>query len=343
MEDPKKFNRYFKFIHEHPIRAILIIVVLCVAVFLSSYLKEGGKQLANLLVSSSLPSQSKNQSGGIHQATTGNATFQMTTTGNNSPIVLNQKSDKKDIAVSRELNVKLNVGRNILEKIDKRNRNIERLINNQIIPTLNDIVRVLNKDVGSSVVPITVCPEISRKPYSILLDIKILEIDRETFMKIAGLLPPQGLLPTGQHYSQVMNILNAPRGIKILSNPRTITQENEKVEVNVSSNFPELENELVKFTNKTLIKLDITPTVEKDKLITMNIVANIGDFFSGPTKITIKEEEAILMGGLLKDTGTVTKIPILADVPVLGYLFSHESRFHSISDIVIIISPKIVE
>jgi Flp pilus assembly secretin CpaC len=54
--------------------------------------------------------------------------------------------------------------------------------------------------------------------------------------------------------------------------------------------------------------------------------------------------ESIVMGGLLQhtDTKTVTKIPLLADLPILGALFRSVQYQKADTDVVFVMTPTIV-
>ena len=262
--------------------------------------------------------------------------------------ILNFILPKKDI--TRELKVinRLEIEKNVLETMDKMIRSgIEQAIDTQITPTLSNIVKALNKEMGSSI-PV---PEIIvSKPHSVLLTIKTLEITdnavQEALLKATETVPLQILLPSDRHYGEVKKMLDTASGIKILSSQQILTFENEKATIHIESIFPGFKDESIKFKNKTDIKLYITPAVEKDKLITMDIIAITPiteEVPSKPTKISVKEGEEVMLLGLSKDVGTVTtiKVPILGDIPLLGRFYTKKSQINFHSLIVVTISAKI--
>ncbi len=61
--------------------------------------------------------------------------------------------------------------------------------------------------------------------------------------------------------------------------------------------------------------------------------------------VKVADGERIILGGLIKDaTGTDTKkVPILGDIPVLGYLFKQEVDSKVMEEMVIVITPHIVK
>ena len=62
------------------------------------------------------------------------------------------------------------------------------------------------------------------------------------------------------------------------------------------------------------------------------------------TKVMIKDGETLVIAGLIRDKtiDTVSKIPVLGDVPILGYLFRHKNKTVVKKNLLIFITPKIV-
>jgi type II secretory pathway component GspD/PulD (secretin) len=60
--------------------------------------------------------------------------------------------------------------------------------------------------------------------------------------------------------------------------------------------------------------------------------------------VRLKDGNSVIIGGLLSEekTNTVTKVPLLGDIPVLGYLFQHQSMRTTKKDLVIEVTPRIL-
>ena len=54
--------------------------------------------------------------------------------------------------------------------------------------------------------------------------------------------------------------------------------------------------------------------------------------------------ETVVIGGLMQDskTETITKIPLLGDIPLLGNLFQRKQKDHAKSELIIFLTPHIV-
>ncbi len=78
------------------------------------------------------------------------------------------------------------------------------------------------------------------------------------------------------------------------------------------------------------VNYDIAPNVSQKQLSSV---------------IKVKNGDRIILGGLIRDKNEQksTKIPLLGDIPLLGYLFKQDSIVKSMEELVIIITPHIVK
>jgi type IV pilus secretin PilQ/predicted competence protein len=107
------------------------------------------------------------------------------------------------------------------------------------------------------------------------------------------------------------------------------------------------------------IKLRITPLINADGYITTEInpeVSSVTDFRGenadlpvvatrqASTTVRLKDGSSVIIGGLLSEekTRTVTKVPILGQIPGIGYLFQHHTIVSSKRDLVIEVTPRIL-
>jgi type II secretory pathway component GspD/PulD (secretin) len=61
--------------------------------------------------------------------------------------------------------------------------------------------------------------------------------------------------------------------------------------------------------------------------------------------VRIKDGETVIIGGLIRNdsSGTVTKLPFLGDIPLLGALFRHNNATNTERELLIFITPHIVK
>ena len=108
------------------------------------------------------------------------------------------------------------------------------------------------------------------------------------------------------------------------------------------------------------LSLKITPQINKvTRFVKLKINQKLDDFkddgqaTSGAkpkttraavTEVMVRDRDTLAMGGLLRDKETVsnTKIPILGDIPVLGWLFKNKSRSVTKVNLLFFMTPKIL-
>ncbi len=160
---------------------------------------------------------------------------------------------------------------------------------------------------------------------------------------------------------------------KILSNPHIATEEGKEATINVITKQPYSETtttttdaattESTDFTFVDVgVKLNVTPTINKDGYISMLIkpeVSSITSFFPSETAdqrvpvietsnaestILIKDGTTIIIAGMIKDSKSksVNKVPVLGDVPVVGHLFKNNTDTVSRTETVVFLTPRII-
>ncbi len=62
------------------------------------------------------------------------------------------------------------------------------------------------------------------------------------------------------------------------------------------------------------------------------------------TFITVKNGETVVIGGLIRNekTTTQTKVPVLGDIPVVGLFFKSQTNTNSKTELLIVLTPRIV-
>ncbi len=156
---------------------------------------------------------------------------------------------------------------------------------------------------------------------------------------------------------------------RVLANPRTMTLDNQTAVVSMGVDVPVREVHKdpntgeITYTWKTRsipIKMEVTPHVTSDGMITMKIKPSVEAIIGwvgtaddrqpivakreAETQVKVAEDEVVVIGGLVKDeeTRNVGKIPLLGDIPIIGHLFKKTSIQRSQSDLMIFIIPHIV-
>ena len=105
------------------------------------------------------------------------------------------------------------------------------------------------------------------------------------------------------------------------------------------------------------LTLKVTPRISSDNKVLLHVKVLLEDVLPGSTQglptttkrdvettAIVKNGESIVIGGLVKDnTGkTVTKVPLLGDIPLLGYAFRHTQKSGDKINLLVILTPYIV-
>jgi pilus assembly protein CpaC len=105
------------------------------------------------------------------------------------------------------------------------------------------------------------------------------------------------------------------------------------------------------------VRLDFIPTITLSDRIDLRVFPEVSDISAGigtntpsfivrrsVSRVEMKEGESLIIGGLLDQrvVKSLTKFPILGDVPILGALFRSTSFSNRESELVFVITPRIV-
>ena len=166
------------------------------------------------------------------------------------------------------------------------------------------------------------------------------------------------------YYTATLNALITDGKAKILSRPNITTIQGREAEINVGDKIPVPTESVTNSTTTTSyeyrdagIKLTYTPRVNIDDTITAKIhvevttpeyVADMGVYRfntrSADTNITVRDGEPMIIGGLIgaEESKSISKIPILGDLPILGALFRNHKNNKSESELIIFLTAKIL-
>ena len=175
--------------------------------------------------------------------------------------------------------------------------------------------------------------------------------------------------------SLTLQALNEDSDAEFLANPRVVTADNMQAKIEIIRNqpVPQLNfNEQTatavfggfldkKFGNTLIVK----PSINKDSFITLavkpeisNKVADATFVFAGATvaspvidtrsldsNVLIKSGDTLAIGGLLQDevVKSRTKVPLMGDVPVLGYLFQSRTNIRTKRNLLVFVTPTIID
>ncbi len=168
-----------------------------------------------------------------------------------------------------------------------------------------------------------------------------------------------------------MNASANDNNFNILSTPQILATDNQEAELNVGESIPVPSNNRVgsdgaqtySFDYKDVgLKMKITPHISKNSKIAMKFyleqnsvlgqTETIGNTFIPPklgkrdlkSDITVENGQTIVVGGLIRNNKTdmESKVPVLGDIPLLGWLFKKKTIEYKKTNLLIFITPTVV-
>ncbi len=168
--------------------------------------------------------------------------------------------------------------------------------------------------------------------------------------------------------SFLLQALAKHTNVDLLSSPRVATLNNQKATIKVIEKIPYVRvstdiaeagyistRQEVEFEEVGIV-LEATPQIAPDGDIFLTIrpeVSEVTRWFNGQpvvdkrtveTRIKVGDGETVIIGGLLRNstTQTISKVPLLGDIPGLGILMRHKEEVRRKTELLIFISPKVI-
>ena len=173
-------------------------------------------------------------------------------------------------------------------------------------------------------------------------------------------------LGSGNLINLELSALEADTLGKVISSPRVVTADNQKAHIEQGTDIPYIiqgttsTNATVQF-KKAVLSLDVTPQITPDNRIIMTVeihkdsvgqIINIAgsqypsiDTKNVTTLIAVNNGDTAVIGGIYEETLTnsVTKVPFLGDIPILGYAFKQTGKDIEKTELLIFLTPRIIK
>ncbi len=182
------------------------------------------------------------------------------------------------------------------------------------------------------------------------------------------------LILSADDFSMVFSALLREDNTELISAPKVATVDNQTAIIEVTRKIP-VPNytyneetgsyEISDFEDKEVgIKLSITPQVNEDNYITLDVKPELSTQFGNQhfviggseltipiidtrmasTRVIVKSSETLVIGGLTStdETVSITRVPLLSAIPIVGNLFKHRSTDTVKKDLLIFITPTLV-
>ena len=148
---------------------------------------------------------------------------------------------------------------------------------------------------------------------------------------------------------------------KIISSPRVVTADNSDALIETGTEIPYLQASSSGATNvafkKATLSLNVKPQITPDDNVIMDVKVNkdsVGVLFAGipsintnkvSTQVLVENGGTVVIGGVYSqvEADDSSKVPLLGDIPILGYLFKNRVRSDKKAELLVFITPKIMK
>jgi general secretion pathway protein D len=157
--------------------------------------------------------------------------------------------------------------------------------------------------------------------------------------------------------------------VNILSSPSLVVRDGVQANMSVGTDVPtigsttinpgtETQSTTVEY-RKTGVELSVTPTINAQGLVVLQIDQRISNTLEGSTvagspsiferavttEVLAQSGQTVMLAGLMSEntTRTKTKVPFLGDFPLIGALFRGEKDSTSKTELIIMITPRVID
>ena len=171
----------------------------------------------------------------------------------------------------------------------------------------------------------------------------------------------------------LLRAIETSNAVNIISTPHLLTSDNEEAEIVVGENVPFITGQNVTSGGNILtsierkdvgVTLRITPQINESDHVKLKIYQEISQVNpqqpqginvnqqgivtrkrSAKTTVVVKDRQTVVIGGLIssQESYSETKVPILGDIPIFGWLFKSRKKSTTKTDLLIFITPYIVK
>ena len=177
----------------------------------------------------------------------------------------------------------------------------------------------------------------------------------------------------GRDINATLHALAGVSKTEILSRPSILTRSNQQATILVGQQVPIITNSRVSDVNNTTINtvqyqdvgiiLRVTPFITQEGLVEMIIAPEISslsattvpisntvnspviDKRSADTVVVTPSDQTIVIGGLIstQTSDRDKKVPFLGDIPLLGYAFKRKQKVDTKTELLIFLTPHVVQ
>ncbi|MBI5632930.1 MAG: type II secretion system protein GspD, partial [Nitrospirae bacterium] len=176
-------------------------------------------------------------------------------------------------------------------------------------------------------------------------------------------------------FSALFSVNEFKDAVNVLSTPQILTSDNKEAEIVVGENVPFISKRETNTTGTVAaslfnvierkdvgIMLKLTPQITEGEYVKLDLYQEISSLKQetnvriltevGPTttkrstktSVVVRDNQTVVISGLMQEKGEeiTTKVPLLGDIPYLGYLFKFKSLNKTKTNLVVFLTPHII-
>jgi general secretion pathway protein D len=173
-----------------------------------------------------------------------------------------------------------------------------------------------------------------------------------------------------EKFRMLINALAQENLLKILSAPKLTVRDGKSASIVIGTEVPiltattttsEVPGQIVQSIQyrNTGVQLRVTPSVHAEGVVTLLVSQEVSEAQTNNTssidspiilnrtintEVVAGDKQTILIGGLIQEnkSDTVNKVPLLGDIPLLGFFFKTTSKGVNRTELVVMITPHII-
>ena len=171
--------------------------------------------------------------------------------------------------------------------------------------------------------------------------------------------------------ADVMGLITAlaqERKLDVTASPILMTSDNKTASIDITDEVPipisttsstGITRESIQYRSVG-IRLSVTPKINEDRYVTLDIdqeISQINSSIASPvdnavplfrrqakTSVVVKDKQTLVIGGMIREAtgGDRSGIPFLYKIPVIGWLFGANTKSTSKTELLILLTPRVV-
>lgn len=180
------------------------------------------------------------------------------------------------------------------------------------------------------------------------------------------------VLKSDKSFSAMIAALSTDQRVNILSTPQVMASNNQLATISIGQEVPILKDvtfvksdvsvsgEMVKtYEYKPVtIQLDVTPRINTERDVVLDVQLIIKKILgtnaelnapilatrNAKTNVVVKDGQTVAIGGLMQDDDSVanSKVPLIGDIPILGWIFRKHDLVREKTELMVFITPYVV-